>query len=188
MGPTLYRTHIPFVPSQLTLLFLIYGNMKIWPWKSKSKVMCKVKGQDHIVGPTTYWLTSLSFHVNWPSLRYSFFKILPCKFKVKVMREVKVESHKLCLTSCSHPFCSVSIIPPVHVTWLFQHLTLQIQGQGHKPMIAQLHVKKIPRNFKWCKSIQRFQRYVFHKDWTPVVLDLTSFGPIGNPIWSKWAN
>ena len=29
--------------------------------------MDKVKGQSHIVGPTTYQLTFLSFHVNQPS-------------------------------------------------------------------------------------------------------------------------
>ena len=29
---------------------------------------------------------------------------------------------------------------------------------------------------------------MFRKVWTPVVPDLTSFWPVGKPIWGKWAN
>ena len=43
-----------------------YG--KNWPWKSKYKVMGDVKVESHNVGLTSYWLTSLSFHVNLASL------------------------------------------------------------------------------------------------------------------------
>ena len=52
---------------QWILPFRQYGYLKIWHWKSKVKVMGEVKGQGHIVGPTTYRLKSLSFHVNQPS-------------------------------------------------------------------------------------------------------------------------
>ena len=54
--------------------------------------------------------------------------------------------------------------------------------------VAQLHVYTSPWNFKWGKSIQRFQRYAFRKVWTQLVTNLTSFWPMGKPIWGKWAN
>ena len=38
------------------------------------------------------------------------------------------------------------------------------------------------------KSIQWFQRYAFRKVWTQFVPNLTSFWPMGKPIWGKWAN
>ena len=48
--------------------FLNTRYLKIWPWKSKIKVMGGVKGQGHLVCPTTqsaYWIISFSFlHVN----------------------------------------------------------------------------------------------------------------------------
>ena len=40
---------------------------KIWPWKSRVKVMGGVTVQSHHVGLTSYRFTSLSFHVNRPS-------------------------------------------------------------------------------------------------------------------------
>ena len=40
---------------------------KIWPWKSRVKVMGGVTVQSHNVGLTSYRFTSLSFHVNRPS-------------------------------------------------------------------------------------------------------------------------
>ena len=37
---------------------------KIWPWKSKVKVMSEVNIESHNMGPSFYRLTSLLFHVN----------------------------------------------------------------------------------------------------------------------------
>ena len=65
--PTSYPTQIPFIPSELTLPFLSYGNFNILPWKSQVKVMGEVKVWSHIVSLTFYRLTSFSFHVNQPS-------------------------------------------------------------------------------------------------------------------------
>ena len=45
----------------------IYCYWKIWPWKSKVKVMVEVNVESHTMGPTFYRLTSLSFQVNQPS-------------------------------------------------------------------------------------------------------------------------
>ena len=60
-------THVPFVPCQSALPFLRYSIFKIWPWKSRAKVMGEVTNQSHNVGLTSYRLTSLLFNVNRPS-------------------------------------------------------------------------------------------------------------------------
>ena len=63
-GSNIQSTHILFVPCQSGIPFLSYDFFKIWPWKSRVKVMGEVTVQSHKVGQTSYWLTSLSFHVN----------------------------------------------------------------------------------------------------------------------------
>ena len=68
------------------------------------------------------------------------------------------------------------------MTQLFQHLHLKIQGQSHKHIM--LHNYSFKQFQRTSKSIQHFQRYVFHKVWTPVpvVSDLTSFRPMGKDL------
>ena len=66
-GCNILSTHIPFVPCQSGIPFLSYDFFKIWPWKSRVKVMGEVTVQSHNVGLASYRLTSLSFHVNWES-------------------------------------------------------------------------------------------------------------------------
>ena len=63
----LFLAHIPFVPCQSTIPFLRYGIFKIWPSKSKVKVLSEWNVESHNMGPPFYRLTSLSFHVNRPS-------------------------------------------------------------------------------------------------------------------------
>ena len=55
----LTHCHIPFVPCQSAIPFLKYNIFKIWPWKSKVKVMGEVDMKSHNMGPTFYRLTSL---------------------------------------------------------------------------------------------------------------------------------
>ena len=66
-GCNILSTHIPFVPCQSGIPYLSYDFFKIWPWKSRVKVMSEVTVQSHNVGLTSYRFTSLSFHVNRPS-------------------------------------------------------------------------------------------------------------------------
>ena len=66
-GSNILSTHIPFVPCQSGIPFVSYDFFKIWPWKSKVKVMGEVTVQSHNVGLASYQLTSFSFHVNQPS-------------------------------------------------------------------------------------------------------------------------
>ena len=55
-GSNILSTHIPFVPCQSALPFLRYSIFKIWPWKSRVKVMGEVTVEIHNVGLTSYWL------------------------------------------------------------------------------------------------------------------------------------
>ena len=82
-------THIHLNPCQMALPFLRYSIFKVWPWKSKVKVIA----QGHKVGITPYLLLSLSFNVN--RLSHSWDTAWHWKFKVKVISEVKVESHNV---------------------------------------------------------------------------------------------
>ena len=65
-GCNILSTHILFVPCQSAIPFLRYDFFKIWPWKSKVKVMCEGNVESHKVGVTSYRFTSLLFHVNRP--------------------------------------------------------------------------------------------------------------------------
>ena len=64
IGSNILSNHIPFVPCQSGIPFLRCNIFKIWPWKSRVKVMGEVTVQSHNVGLASYRLTSLSFHVN----------------------------------------------------------------------------------------------------------------------------
>ena len=46
-GCNILSTHIPFVPCQSGIPFLSYDFFKIWPWKSKVKVMGEVTIESH---------------------------------------------------------------------------------------------------------------------------------------------
>ena len=66
-GSNILSTHIPFIPHQLEIPFLSYDFFKIWPWKSRVKVMGEVTLQSQNGGLISYQLTFLSFHVNRPT-------------------------------------------------------------------------------------------------------------------------
>ena len=66
-GSSILLNHTPFVPCQWALPFLRYSIFKMWPCKSRVKVMREDTVQSHNIGLISYRLTSLSFHVNRPS-------------------------------------------------------------------------------------------------------------------------
>ena len=91
---------------------------KNWPWKSKFKIMGEVKVKGHNVSLTSYQLTSLWFHVNWPSHSWdtSF-----SKFDLENPRSrsyLKV-TKKVYHPFDSYPFRSMSIGPPIPGIQLF---------------------------------------------------------------------
>ena len=123
-------THIPLVPCQSALPFPRYSIFKIWPWKSKVKVIA----QGHKVGITPYRLTSLLFHVDRPCHSWdtaiSKFDVENSRSRSWVRSKLKVITWVLHSVD-SHPFRSMSIGHTVLELWLFQNLTLKIKGQGH---------------------------------------------------------
>ena len=122
---------IPLVPCQSALPFLSYSIFKIWPWKSKVKVIA----QCHKVTPYRLKI-SLLFHVDQPS--HSWDKAIS-NFDVENSRsrswswvKVKVESHNM------GPTFSRLTSLSFHVDWHpipelrpFQNLTFKIKDQGH---------------------------------------------------------
>ena len=170
---SILSTNIPFVPCQSAIPFLRYDFFKIWPWKSKVKVMEEVNIESHNMGPTFYRLTSLSFHVNRPSHSYdktfSKFDHENPRSRSWVRRKLKVTTwvqHSI----DSHPFHSMSIGHPIPERRHFQNLTMKIQGQGHGwgeswksqhgSNIQSTHIPLIP-----CQSAIPFLRGDFFKIW-----------------------
>ena len=133
-----------FVPCQSALLFLTYSIFKIWPSKSRVKVMGEVTIQSHNVGLISYRLTSLLFHVNRPSHSWvmTFFKIWPWNSKVKVMGEVTVQSHNVGLTSYRLTSLLFHVNWPSH-SWNTASSKFDLENQGSRsndPDVAQLQV------------------------------------------------
>ena len=173
-GSNILSTHIPFVPCQSALPFLTYSIFKIWPWKSRVKVMGEVTIQSHNVGLTSYRLTSLLFHVNRPSHSWvmTFFKIWPWNSKVKVMGEVTVQSHNVGLTSYRLTSLLFHVNRPSHswVMTFFQNLTLKFEGQGYGwghssksqcgSNILSTHIPFVP-----CQLALPFLKYSIFKIW-----------------------
>ena len=174
MGPTFYRLtslscHVnpPFHSWDTTFSKFDFS------WKSKVKVMVEIKVESHKVGVTSYRLTSLLFHVNRPchswDTAFSKFDLENPRSRSWVRGMLKVTTwvqHSI----DSHPFCSMSIGPPIPEIQHFQNLTLKIQGQGHgwgghwksqhRSNILLTHILLIP-----CQSAIPFLRYDFFKIW-----------------------
>ena len=143
-GSNILSIHIPFVSCQSALPFLRYSIFKIWPWKSRVKVMGEVTVQSHNVGLTSYRLTSLSIHVQRPSQSWvtTFFKIWPWKSRVKVMGGVTVQSHNVGLTSYRFTSLSFHVNRPSH-SWdtVFSKFDLENQGsRSNDHGVAQIQV------------------------------------------------
>ena len=172
-GCNILLTHIPFVPCQSAIPFLRYSIFKIWPWKSKAKVMGEVNVESHNMGPTFYRLTSLSFHVNWPShswdTTFSNFDLENPRSRSWVRWMLKVTT-RVQNSIDSHPSHSMSFGHPIPEIQLFQNLTLKIQGQGHgwgkswKSQsgcnILSIHIPFVP-----CQSDLPFLRWSIFKIW-----------------------
>ena len=157
------------VPCQLALPFLRYSIFKVWPWKSKVKVIAQ--GQKEGIPP--YRFISFSFHVNRSSHSWDT-AIL--KFDIENSRSRSWVRSTFKVTTWiqhsvdSHPFHSMAIGHPIPELWLFQNLTLKIKGQGHGwgqswksqhgSNIQSTHIPFVP-----CGSGIPFPSYDFFKIW-----------------------
>ena len=172
-GSDIQSTHIHLVPCQSGIPFLSYDSFKIWPWKSRVKVIGEVTVQSHYVGAISYWLTSISFHVNRAShswvTTFSKFDLenlgsrswVKSHFKVTMWVQHPIDSH---------PFRSMSIGHPIPKLRLLQNLTLKIKGQGHgwghtskSKWGSNILSTDIP--FTPCQSALPFLRYSIFKIW-----------------------
>ena len=169
---SILSTHIPLVPCQSALPFLRCSIFKIWPWKSKVRVIA----QGHKVGITPYQLISLSFHVDRPCHSWdtaiSKFDVeksrsrswVRSKFKVKTWVQHSVDSH---------PSYSMSIGHPISDVWLFQNLTLKIKGQGHgwghssksqcESNIISNHIPFVPCQGQMTLVLHNYRSRQFHR-------------------------
>ena len=159
-GSIILSTHIPFIPCQSAIPFLRYDFFKIWPWKSKIKVMVEVKVENNDVGVASYRLTSLSFHVNQPS--HSWYKAFS-KFNLENPRSRSWVRWTLKVTTWvqhsidSHPFHSMSIHHPIPEIWLFQNLTwktkVKVMGEGkiesHKVGVTSYRLTSLLFHVNW---------------------------------------
>ena len=89
-GSNILSTHISLIPCQSAIPFLRYDFFKIWPWKSKVKVMGEGNVESHKVGVTSYRFTSLSFHVNRP---FHSWDTLFSKFDLEIPRSRSMTLH-----------------------------------------------------------------------------------------------
>ena len=187
--------------SRLTSLSLHVNHAShYWVMTFFHKLTLKIKGQGRGWGHSSKSQCGsniLSTHIPFvpcrsgiPFLSYDFFTIWPWKSRVKVMDEANVQSHNAGLTS----YRLTSFFTPCHLALAFLRYSI------YKIWPWKLRVK-----FKWqwwCtttgldKSIEFRMVQILPavlEIWVPqsltqVLPDLTSFLPMGKPIWRKWAN
>ena len=137
-GSNILSTHTSLIPCQSAIPFLRYDFFKIWPWKSKVKVMGDGNVESHKVGVTSYRFTSLSFHVNRP---FHSWDTLFSKFDLENPRSRSWVRGKLKVTTWvqysinSHLFNSMSIGHPIPEIWLFKiwpwKSKVKVMGEGN---------------------------------------------------------
>ena len=104
------------------------------PWDCLPLADIANEGQGHEWVHTIHMAFG-SFQSVYPFLKYYYFNIWPSKSTKSISSHGWRQSSRLNsgsnLISDSHPFCSMSIGPPIPELWLFENLTLKIQVQGH---------------------------------------------------------
>ena len=116
------------------LPFLKYGYFKIWPWKSKVKVMTKVKPDGHIWNLVFNQYVCFSFHGNWTifgrDIANSIFDLENSRWK-SWPRSNLVVAFKALDSIDMLAFRFKAIGPFGAEIYQFPYLTLKIQSQGH---------------------------------------------------------
>ena len=93
-GSSILSTHIPFVPCQSALPFLRYSIFKIWPWKSRVKVMSEVTVQRHNVGLTSYRLIPFVPCQSALPFLIQHFQNLPLKIKGQGQMTLMLQNYR----------------------------------------------------------------------------------------------
>ena len=154
-------------------------------FRSMVKVMGEVKVQSHNVSLTSYRLTSLSFHVNRPShswdTAFSKFEGHGWGHSSRSQCRSNILSIHIPFVPCQSaiPFLRYSIFKiwpwksRAKVKWPWCCTTTGLHNSIELRMV-QIH--PAVSNIWVPKSLAQ------------VLPDLTSFWPMGKPIWGKWAN
>ena len=177
-GSNILSTHIPFIPCQSAIPFLIYNFFEIWPWKSKVKVRVEVKVGSHKVGVTSYQLTSFSFHVNRPF--HSWDTAFP-KFDLENPRSRSWVRGKLKSQYGSNILSTqIPFVPCQSAMPFLRYNFFEIWPWKSKVKVMD-EVKVWSHNV----SITFYQHtsFSFH-----VNKSSHSWDTMGKPIWGKWAN
>ena len=125
-------THIPLVPCQSALPFPRYSIFKIWPWKSKVKVIA----QGQKVGITPYRLTSLLFHVDRPCHSWD---TAISKFNVENSRSRSRVRSKLKVITLGPTFSRLTSLS-FHVdqasrSWVMTFSKFDLENQGSRSWV-----------------------------------------------------
>ena len=148
-----------------------------------------------MVGPTTNRLTSFSFHVNRPSiLRILLFHNLTLKVQCKDHSSWSHSWSHILLTNIPYGQGGMSghththttpthFFPPIPRPLFTFFSGTPAQNSNFCPRPPPIWPPPIFRQ-KPPYPRPTNPRIV----WTPAVPDLTSFWPMGKPIWGKWAN
>ena len=216
--PSYNVTHIPLVPCQLALPFPRYSIFKVWPWKSKVKVIA----QGHKVGTTPYRLISLSYpfcsiSIGPPIPEIQLFQNLTLKCQGqghkcwqswKSQRGFNIQSTHIPFFPCQSgiPFLSYDffkIWPWNSRVKVMGEVTDQSYNVGltsYRLTSLSFHVNQASHS--WVRTFSKFDLEnirlkvigevtvrIHNMGLISYLLpDLTSFWPMGKPIWGKWAN
>ena len=179
--------------------------------------MGKDRVQNQKVCSTSYQFTSPSFHVSKPFHSWDIaFPKFDFKIQGQVMGEVKVQTHKVCPTSYPFTFLLFCVNRPSYCcdmffpifdfencmmlhNYRFRHF--HRTSNGVNPSSGFSFLPWVSLNGASGQSIMTLHNYMsrqFHRTLNGVNLSssfrdmhsayLTSFWPVGKPIWGKWAN
>ena len=173
-GSNILSTYIRFVPCQSGIPFLSYDFFKIWPWRSKVKVMGEVTVQSNkqcVSNIISTHIPLVPMSIGPPIPEIQHFQNLTLKWSWCCTTTGLDNSIELRMVQI-HPAVSTitvsqslaKVLPDLTSFWPMGE---PIWGKwANNYDVAQLQVLTSPWNFKWGKSIQRFQRYTIRKVWT----------------------
>ena len=176
-GSNILSTHIPFFPCQSGIPFLSYDFFKIWPWKSRVKVIGEVTFQSQNGGLISYRLTFLPLHVNQSSHSWD---TAFSKFDLENpgSRSNDHDVAHLQVQTIPYNFEWYKSIQRFQrygfrTVWSKCGPIWQVFGPWASPYGANGQITMMLHNYisrqvheKWGKSIQLFQRSGFRKVWT----------------------
>ena len=193
-GSNILSTHILFISCQSVIPFLRYDFCKIWPWKSKVKVMGEGNVESHKVGVTSYRLTPFRFMSIGPSIpEIQHFQNLTLRIQGQGQMTMMLHNYR----SIQFHRTSNDINPSSgfrdmgsaksgpSAAWFDKFLA---HGQAHMGQITMTlynyRSRQVHETLNGVNPSSSFRDMRSAKSGP----NLTSFWPMGKPKWGKWAN